>query len=170
MGRTASVLLWLASLAAVGWWQNGAGHTAEREGWERRDNEALTKASQALHAAEEKARADELNHAAQLVAISKNYQEEKAREKKKTDDLIAAARSGAFRLRDPKAAGVPAVGSLACQTGPGASGRDARAPGELSAEAAGFLLGLTGEADDTARQLAACQAVVRKDRELCGGG
>lgn len=160
------VLAWIASLAGVGYWQNDAGHTTERVAWQARDNAALAEANSKLHDTEEKYRRIEQSHAADLAAISGNYQKELKDASQKTADLIAANRAGAFRLRDPGATACSPHRSILSETAASSGGRDGGTQAELSGTAAEFLLGLTGEADDTARQLSACQAIVKADRDV----
>ena len=50
----------------------------------------------------------------------------------------------------------------------GTSGSDASATGRLSPQLAEFLVGEASRADDVATQLAACQAVVKADRNIGG--
>lgn len=158
------LIAWLASLAGVGYWQNDAGHTAERVVWQGKSITELEMDNKAVRDTEEKYRAIEQDHAAVQAGISKNYQEQLKNANQKTADLIAAARSGAFRLRDPNAIARPPRGDNLPETSASTGGHDGRASGELSATATEFLLGLAGEADNIARQLAVCQSVIRADR------
>lgn len=41
----AIAVVWAASLGVVGWWQNDAGHVAERDAWMKRENKELRDAN-----------------------------------------------------------------------------------------------------------------------------
>lgn len=163
-------LLWLASVAAVGVWQHGAGRGAERLGWETRENAQLRNANATIKRLQDEARQKEHEHAARLDGISTQLEQEKQRETEKRDRLIADLRAANVRLRDPGA--VRAGGCEAGATAAGAGERDGGAGSELQGPAAGilsgeaseFLVRLTDEADKVALQLLQCQAVVRSDR------
>lgn len=160
----AVVILWGSSLVAVGYWQNDAGYVAERVVWQARDNQALADANKTLHATEEKYRKAEQAHAAAMAAIDANHAKELKNANAKTDELIRAARAGTFRLRDPNAIACATRGNLAAQAATGTGERDGAGDGGLSADAAEFLLALTGRCNAVRDKLAACQAVVVEDR------
>ena len=160
------LVAWGASLFGVGWWQNDAGHVAERTTWQTRENGELRTANATIKALQEQARKDEQTHAAALAAVSTDYERKLSDANKQRAADAAALRAGTLRLRDPNPPGLRACGGLGAKVGPSPGGRDGAQGGELSEAAAGFLLGLASDADDVARQLAACQAVVVKDREL----
>lgn len=159
------IAAWIASLVGVGFWQNDAGHVAERTEWQTRENGELRTANATIKALQEQARKDEQTHAAALAAISTDYERKLSDANKQRAADAAAVRSGSLRLRDPSAPGLRACGSLPAETAAGTGQRDGGAAGELSAAASGFLLDLANESDDVARQLAACQRVVIEDRE-----
>ena len=160
------LVAWGASLFGVGWWQNDAGHVAERTEWQTRENGELRTANATIKALQEQARKDEQTHAAALAAVSTDYERKLSDANKQRAADAAALRAGTLRLRDPNPTGLRACGDLTAQVGAGAGRRDGPEGGELSEAAAGFLLELVSDADDVARQLTACQAVVVKDREL----
>jgi prophage endopeptidase len=159
---------WIASLVGVGYWQNEAGHVAERTKWQTRENNELREANAKILRLEEDARKAERDHGAVLAAISTHYEKELGDANKRREADHAAVRAGTLRLRDPNTAGLRACGSVMPETSPRAGGRDGRAPGELSGAAAEFLLDLAHDADNVARQLAACQGVVTADRQMGG--
>lgn len=159
-------VLWIASVIGVGYWQREDGKTVERSAWQARENSELAMANAKIVELEETARATERKHANQIASISRNLQEEIARAKLQKDLDSVAARNGALRLYDKFAAGVCADRDKAGAVGAGAGRRDGSTGCELSSEAAQFLLGLAGDADDIARQLTACQAVITSDRSL----
>ena len=174
--RGSTVLLYLlAAAAALGalWWLyatiDGRGHArgvAETEkDYAKRDNEALRTAIATRDRLQREKDALEAKNAQLVTAASANYQKGLTDGKAELDAALARARGGQ-RLRDAGAR-CPAVGDRDA-TGAaraGAGGRDGPQGADLSDAAAEFLLRLAGEADDVVRQLAACQAVVRADRE-----
>lgn len=160
------LIAWATSLFGVGWWQNAAGHVAERTEWQARENTELRTANHKIKTLQEDARNAEQGHAVALADISTDYERKLSDANKQRAVDAAAVRDGNLRLRDPSAPGFRACGSLGAKIGAGASGRDGQTTGELSAAASGFLLDLANDADDVARQLDACQAVASKDREL----
>jgi hypothetical protein len=157
---------WLASLVGIGYWQNEAGHIAERTEWQTRENGELRTANATIKALQEKARKSEHDHAAALATVSTDYERKLGDANKQRAADAAALRAGTLRLRDPSPTGLRSCGSLGAKIGTSPGERDGAQGGELSDAAAGFLLDLASDADDVARQLAACQEVVVKDREL----
>lgn len=136
--------------------------------YEKRDSEKLAKATARVKELEDQVRAQERQHAVQLAGISAQYQEDLANVEKAKRDFVAGVHSGRIRLLDPGAAAGPRCpggsGGAPGETAAAAGGRDGPAPGELSREAAEFLLGLASEADALVKQLTACQRVVVQDR------
>ena len=169
----ALLVVWIASLAGVGYWQNDAGHVAERTTWQTRENTELRDANNKITNLEEGARKAEQDKATALASISTDYERKLSDANKQRADDSAALRAGTLRLRDPSATGLRACGSVTTETAAGTGQRDGGAAGELSAApagvlsvaASGFLLDFSNDADDVARQLASCQRVVTEDRE-----
>lgn len=159
------VLFWIVSMAAVGNWQNKAGHVAERTAWQAKENQELAQANAQILKLETDARSAERRQALDQASISTQYQKELDNAKRKTNDLVARLHAGTIRLRDPNYAVVQACGGAAGQAPSGTSGRDGAQGGELSEPASEFLLNLTGDADQVATQLAACQAIIKNDRQ-----
>lgn len=155
---------WCLSLAGVGYWQNNAGHVAERTAWQTSENGELRMANDRIKTLEEDARKAEQDKAVALDAISTDYERKLSDANKQRAADIAAVRAGSLRLRDPNPTGLRACGGLATEAAASAGQRDGGAAGELSTAASGFLLDLANEADDVARQLTACQRVVIEDR------
>ena len=162
------LVAWGLSLVGVGAWQNNAGQVAERAAWQTRENEQLRTTNASIKAMEEAARAAEQRHALALDTISTDYERKLSDANQQRAADAAAVRAGTLRLRDPNPPGLRACGGAVPPAGARPGGRDGAAPGELSGEAAGFLLDLAATADDTARQLAACQQVIVADRENHG--
>ncbi len=139
--------------------------------FQKRDNAQLQAALAAQHAAEVLAAQAERTALKSQSDASQAYSKGVNDGKAKTAVLVAAARAGSLQLRDPG----NQTGACPARSGPTgeaslagpAAGGDGGTGAKLSAEASGFLLALTGEADDTARQLAAAQAVITSDRVLC---
>lgn len=160
------IVAWATSLAGVGYWQNEAGHIAERTIWQTLENGELRTANATIKSLHEQARKSEYEHAAALAAVSTDYERKLSDANKQRAADAAALRAGTLRLRDPNPTGFRSCGSLGTKIGTSPGERDGAQGGELSDAAAGFLLDLASDADDVARQLEACQAVVVKDREL----
>lgn len=159
------VALWLASLAGVGYWQNEAGQSQVHADWLKKDNAELNEANVKIVTLTEKARADERRYAQNQADISKILEQERQDAKRKTDQLIADYHAGTLRLRDPASRQQTGGSSPGAATA-SPSGCNGGASGELSGTAGEFLLGLSGEADEVAQQLAACQAVIKSDRSV----
>ena len=159
-------LIWLASLVGVGVWQRSDGATTERTMWVERENAELVAANAKIVQLNAAARAQEVRHAESLAAISTGHQQEIKNAQAQANADRAAVRAGGLRLYDVAAPGLRACGSLSGAPGATAGGRDGPKGGELSGAAAEFLLELVNDADAVARQLAACQQVVRADREV----
>lgn len=143
---------------------NARGVNSERVAWQAKANKELTDANAKILQLENDARAKEQAHAAALDNIATNYEQElqHAENTRKAD--VAAARSGALRLRDPGATAQQTCGSATGQTATSASGRDGQAGSELSPELAEFLVSEADRADAITKQLGACQAVIVADR------
>lgn len=165
-GALAVVLAWAASLLIVGAWQRHDGQLVERQEWQAREAVELREANELIAILSNAYREQERQHAEALAGISADYERRLKDANAQRARDVAAARAGAIRLRDPYSLGLKACGNPAAQVGTGAGERDGGASGELSREAAEFLLGLANDADDIARQLAACQRVIVEDRAV----
>jgi len=155
---------WIASLGAVGWWQNSAGRTAEKVSWQQRDNDELRAANARIHDLEEEARSEEQRHAISLANISSEFQKDLADAKVTKERDLAAARAGALSLRIPSPCKGPSGGEPA-ETAAGTGGRNAAEGTELPREITAGLFELADDADEVVRQLTACQKVVADDRK-----
>lgn len=169
-----ALIVWGASLFGVGLWQRHDGESAANLSWEARYNTEVSQAAQQIKTAEDAVRKAEQAHAAKLSYISATYQKELVDAKAQHARDLAAIRAGTIRLRDPAyTAPVPACPGAAPQTAATAGGCDGGKTGEFPGSSAGFLsggaseflIGLANDADDVARQLAACQRVVTEDRQ-----
>ena len=159
----AAAVAWALSLAAVGTWQNDAGHTAERSDWQARENVELRTANVKIAELNNKVRADETAHATRLNTVSTEYQKDLKNAKAQREKDIAAARLGTLSLRFTPAHVDPG-GSGGGETASGASGCDGGTTGELPRPLTADLFQLVGDADEVVHQLQACQGVVRSDR------
>lgn len=160
------LVAWLGSLTAVGVWQNRSGHAAEHAAWADKQTAELTAANAKILDLTETARAKESLHAVELNNIANDMEEKLKNVELDKDRFIAGVRNGTVRLRDPYPAAVSASADKASPAPAAASRCDGEARTELSGEASEFLYGEAGRADALANQLAACQAVILKDREM----
>lgn len=180
MNRTTwmSVLKWSAILALVffalvafnqhGAQQYQAGQKDERGAWLARDNAALRAANQRISTLQETAREQEQAHGRSMAGIAAQHQQDLKDVRTEKDRVIADLRTRNLRLRVPVVAPTSAAcsgGSSSPEAGSGTGQRNGATTAELSGPAAEFLVGLVSEADDVARQLSACQAVVTADRQ-----
>ena len=164
--RTVGIIAaWLASIAIVGAWQNHAGHISERTEWQSREAQELRAANQQILLLEKQARKTEQDQAKVIAAISTDYQEQIRNANTIHSADIAAVRSGLIRLRDHSASKNTCPDRVP-ETPSAPRGRDGQEGADLSKPATEFLLGLARDADDIARQLAACQAVIVSDRTI----
>lgn len=162
------VLLWIASLVAVGLWQHEAGQTAERVAWQERENKQLTDAANRIKELNETARKAEADHAANLDALATHYEGKLKDEEARRRADVDRARAGSIVLRDPHAPAVPACAGGTAEAGTATGQRDGAEGGRLSGEAAAFLLNLTHDANVVAWQLTEAQGVIREYQRVCG--
>lgn len=137
-----------------------------------RDNEQLRDALDRVKALEDAARKTEREHAEAITTITGKLLMEKANVQAAENRILSDIASGKLRVRAGAfyASACPAVsgGSAASPPGAGAGGSDGAAACQLSAAAQSDLLAIGRDADDTASQLAAAQAVIVEDRRVCG--
>lgn len=125
---------------------------------------ANTDHARQLASLEASARADEQARAATMHQIDQQTIKGQNDEISKRDRTIADYRGGALRLRDKftcVAGADQRVPGTAASTGQ----RDAASAGGLQQPDIEFLVRLASQADQAVTQLAACQAVVRTDRD-----
>jgi hypothetical protein len=111
--------------------------------------------------AEAENRAKEEGMAASVAAVATHYSKENVRAKAESADLRRRLADGSVRLTVPGACS--GGDSTAAPAGP-AGGSDGRTAGELPASLAATLSAIGAEADEVARQLGACQAILRSER------
>lgn len=161
----AGVLLWLASLFAVGVWQHHAGAVGERVTWQAKEVTEQATAAAQFKALSDAARAAEQKHAADMAALAADYERKLTDANKQRAADLAAVRTGALRLRDKSGTCVPADSNPATETSAGPGSGNGASGCELSEPITESLFDLANDADDTARQLSACQEVIKKDRQ-----
>lgn len=105
------------------------------------------------------------DHKKLLDQLEADYKKEKEDAEARRVRDVAAARSGALRLRVPGTL-CPAADGATAGT---ASGSDDAATGELPGPIAADLFTLVHDADEVARQLARAQAVIVAQRQTCNG-
>ena len=167
------ILLWIASIVGVGVWQRHDGANACNASWQAREAKEQADAVSQIKTLEEAARASEQKHAADIAAISTNYERELQDAHRQHLVDITNLRAGTLRLRDPNVTSLHACPDSTGQTGAGTSGRDDSAPGGFQSAPAGILPSATSiwlvnfadECDRNTRQLTACQQVIQNDRQ-----
>lgn len=156
-------LVALALASAGGYWRGSHdGKLAEHDEWVTREAKLNADAAKKIKDAAESARLEERSKAEKQAEISADLQAKLQEAENEKNRLAADVRAGRRKMSitarcpprgDPK-------GAVAASPG----GRDGEARAELPVEASNFLVGLASEADNIARQLAACQAVILSDR------
>lgn len=158
------LLFWIGSVLGSYSYGHHQGTVGEDVKWEVRATAEAQQAAVQIKAAEDSARQQEQAANQRQAAISSSYEEKLQNAEQTHQADLAAIRAGALRLRDP-ASPVQACPAPGAPASPSTGGRDGAAAGYLSTEAADFLLSLADDADRTAQQLAACQAIVTADRQ-----
>ena len=166
------ILLWIASIVGVGVWQRHDGANTCNASWQAREAKEQADAVSQIKTLEDAALASEQKHAADVVAISTNYEQELQDAHRQHLADITNLRSGALRLRDPNATSLRACPYPAGQAAAGTSGRDDSAPGGFQNAAAGvlpsatsaWLIDFADQCDRNTQQLTACQQVIMDDR------
>lgn len=152
------------ALAAAGGYARGDhdGKLSEHDQWVTREAALNADAAKKIKEAADSARAEERSKAEKQAQISTDLQAKLQEAENEKNRLAADVRAGKRKLSisarcpprgDPK-------GAVAAPSG----GRDGETRAELPVEASDFLIGLATEADNLARQLSACQAVILSDR------
>ena len=158
----------LAAFHGHGKQQYQAGQQDERSTWLQRDNDALRQANRRISTLQQEAREQEWAHGLAMDGIANQHQKDLNDARAEKDRVIADLRARNLRLRIPVVTTASAAcrgGGAGSEAGPSTGQRDGETTAELSGAAAEFFVGLASEADDVARQLSACQAVVIADRQ-----
>ncbi|MCG9026309.1 lysis protein [Laribacter hongkongensis] len=152
--RIAAALAGLVALllAAVGIYRAGAGSVQVR--WNAAVADAERRQSAALLEARERER--ERRQALAMSELEKSYLESQRHAEKQSADLRRQLRTGTVRLSVPVDAGACGVS----ENDPAAGSCDAAPRADIPAAVADDLVAIADDADDTVRQLTACQAVV----------
>lgn len=160
----------LLLLSAIGSYFYGRhdGVKVTEAGYLKRDNNALREANKKISDLNEKVRASERKSAQDLADASAAYQRGIRDVELRKDHVIAGMRAELIRLRDP-GRHYYGIGTPKSPPGTAAAGCDGGGGAELSIEFSEFLIGAFSRADKVARQLKACQVILVKDREVCGG-
>lgn len=168
------VLVWLVYAYGQQQFERGhkLGESETMTKWQATDNQELITANAEIIRLQNQARDDELAHQKRLAEKDKAYQEEKAREKVKTDAVERDLRNGNARLlvAANKAAASASQGSTS-QTGQAESGTgsgDAEARCELSPTVSAEIYSDYARANEITKQLGLCQEIVAEDRRVCG--
>lgn len=166
IGRWLVVAALLASMAfAAGVHERNIGYKEGLDVSEKRLADQAKANAAAVSALDAKYRKSEQDHKAALAAVGATYEKNLAAAKTRRDRDMADARSGSLRLSIPAScAGADGSATSAAGAAPGGGNGPART--ELPREVTANLLALANDADDLARQLAACQQVIQSDRSI----
>lgn len=127
--------------------------------------QAVNMANAQAHAAlVEEMRENERQHADSMAALDAKYTKELTHEKAEADRIIADLRTDAVRVRDEFTCADGAAQGGEGKTGTSTGLGDDRKAGGLQKPHVEFLLSEAGRADEAVKQLQACQAIVRQDR------
>ncbi len=138
---------------------------AERNAyWKGEQEKMLQEAADRLAKAIEAAREQERKLEAELASLMSKFRKEIANVQAQRDRDVAAARSGALRLRLP--ASVCADSLAYGPPAPGSPGSDGSSGTYLPQQITSDLFSLANDADAVVAQLTACQAIVKADRSL----
>ena len=168
----AVLILWAASLATVGIWQRHDGEASVTATWQARETKEQQAAAAQFKSLSDAARAAEQKYTNEMATLASNYERKLSDANKQRISDLAALRAGTLRLRDPGTSHVSTCPSSTAQAGTSPGRSDGSTPSQLQATANGllstdasqFLINFAADADDVARQLAACQQVIEQDR------
>lgn len=150
-----ALVVWGLSLFAVGKYEYGVGVEHERVSWQAKENAQLA----AANATTARFRKKEQDAAAAIAALGEAHASNlEALEVRRRAD-VAAARSGALKLRIP-ASFCPDRGGVPDPAAP-ATGSNETQTVELPRDIGADLYALADDADEVATILGACQATIR---------
>lgn len=145
----------IAACMAFGWVKGASNADARRE---MADSQRQQRESAAQLSAVQRVRSIERNAAASLHTTATTLQEKTREDLTDRSRLAGALRLGTARLSIPILRTTCA--SIGTTTAPARSSDDAAPRADLPPALAADLIELAGDADDTARQLSACQSTV----------
>lgn len=171
-----AVLVWLVYAYGQQQFERGhkLGESETMTKWQATDNQELITANAEIIRLQKQARDDEVEHQKRLAEKDNAYQEEKAREKVKTDAVERDLRNGNARLlvaANKAAASAAASEDSTSQTSPaqpGTGSGDAEARCELSPTVSAEIYSDYTRANEITKQLGLCQEIVAEDRRVCG--
>lgn len=170
------LLVWLVYAYGQQQFERGhkLGESETMTKWQATDNHELITANAEIIRLQKQARDHEAEHQKRLAEKDKAYQEEKAREKVKTDAVERDLRNGNARLlvaANKAAAAASASEDSTSQTSsaqPGTGSGDAEARCELSSTVSAEIYSDYARANEITKQLGLCQEIVAEDRRVCG--
>lgn len=169
-----AVLVWLVYAYGQQQFERGhkLGESETMTKWQATDNQELITANAEIIRLQKQARDDEAEHQKRLAEKDKAYQEEKAREKVKTDAVERDLRNGNARVlvAANQAAATASQGSTSpsSQAESGTGSGDAEARCELSPTVSAEIYSDYARANEITKQLGLCQEIVAEDRRVCG--
>lgn len=154
-----AALVGLGLLIGAYFYGRADGVAITERNWQAREAKINAEHAEKIAAAGKLARDAEGRHAAELAAVSADYQKKLKENRDAKDRAIADLRRTHQRLSIPAACPPPGGGGVP-ETRSASGGRDGEARAQLSQSAIDFLISLAAEADEVVLQLTACQAVV----------
>lgn len=162
----------LGGLVLVGVLTGGAylrgthnGAIADAAAWQAREAKIATESAAILAAAQARVTAAEQAGAMALANVSAAYQKKLQEKDHEKTVALATAHAGGLWI---DTISPPGCDDTLPQAGPGPRRCTGVTRSEISTAAVDRLISAASEGDAIADQLAACQAVVLKDREVCG--
>jgi len=143
-----------------------AGADAAQAKWLAQHSADLAVANQKLREAYKEKETAQRWHAEESARLSQIHQAQIEVTKNERDRLLARNRSLGVRVRGCRNTGGSNTGEHLPKAGTGAAGSDGGAASVLSTADGDFLIRFAADADRNAKQLAACQALVKADRGL----
>ena len=171
----AVVVLWFASLTAVGLWQRHDGASSVQAKWQARETAQQAAAAKRIQQLSDAARKTEQASVAKMNEQAEDYERKLSDANKQRRTDVAAVRAGTLRLRDPNASAVRTCPDTRAKAGPASGvgdgteggGFSEAAAGLLSAETGAWLIDFAADADRNTIQLGACQKVIASMARLC---
>ena len=167
-----AILVWLVYAYGQQQFERGQklGESETMTKWQATDNQELITANAEIIRLQNQARDDEVEHQKRLAEKDKAYQEEKTREKVKTDAVERDLRNGNARLlvAANKAAASQGNTSPTGQAESGTGSGDGGARCELSPTVSAEIYSDYARANKITKQLGLCQEIVAEDRRVCG--